>query len=421
MTRWPVIVTTSLLSIFAEGAALAQPPSDQPPQPLAPAPAPATEEPAKPEPAKPKEPVNGWVRGKGFVLRSPDEEDFSLRIGLQSAIRAQVAVNGKAQLTSPFMTLRPILEGNLFKKWIRYWTSLELASNPVYLLDSYVEVQPVDAIGVRLGQQWTPFSRHEAIYGPHELLFPEWSAVADYFWTGRDKGATVFGTFLDKKLDYQVGGYLGTPLRQFTTIRGNYLFVARVGVSPNGPVGSEHAYADGDDPAPFRYAIGVNAATSKVDAATENFNPSTFKFDVVPTGNTTVNQLVGADIFVQSSRVVALAEGYVRRTDPHGGNPDYTAVGAFAQLGVLIYQRSVDAALRLSWADVNVDADRDTGAGVEVASTWYVHSPNVAFKLRYGYGSQRTPLGGGTSSGGAPLILAPGPTQIMTAQINTAF
>lgn len=408
------------------------PPSPPPAEPSTPPAAadtpgsPAAEEPSATAPASPAESEvraeAGYFPGKGFLLRSSDDA-FKMRIGLQSALRGQVRINGKAQVVSPFMTLRPILEGNLYKKWIRYWTSLELASNPVYLLDSYVEIQPVDAIGVRLGQQWTPFSRHEAINGPHQLLLPEWDAVSDYFWTGRDKGATLFGSFADQKIDYSVGAYLGNPLRQFTTIRGNYMFVARLGLSPNGPVGSEFAYADDDKaPAPFRWAIGVNGATSKVTPATENFNPSTFKFDVVPTNVTNINHTLGADVFVQSARVVALAEGYVRRTDPNSTGADYTSIGGFAQAGVLVYERKVDVSARFSWADVNVDAAHDNAFGIEAASSWYFHAPNVVFKLRYGYGSQMTPPDGSTtSSGAAPLILSTGHLHVMTAQINTAF
>lgn len=387
---------------------------------------PAEAAPEGAEPAPPREAdaraEGGYFSGKGFVLRSSDEA-FKLRVGLQSALRGQVRIDGKAQVVSPFMTLRPILEGSIYKKWIRYWTSLELASNPVYLLDSYVEIQPLDAIGVRLGQQWTPFSRHEAISGPHQLLMPEWDVVSDYFWTGRDKGATIFGSFADQKIDYSVGAYLGNPLRQFTTIRGNYMFLARLSVSPNGPVGSEYAYADdADTPAPFRWAFAVNGATSKVTPATENFNPSTFKFDVVPTNVTNINQTLGADFFVQSPRVVALAEGYVRRTDPNSTGADYTSIGGFVQAGVLVYERKVDVAARFSWADVNIDADHDNGFGIEAASSWYLHAPNVVFKLRYGYGSQMTPPDGSTtSSGAAPLILSPGRLHVMTVQVNTAF
>src|SRR5205085_1945134 len=106
---------------------------------------------------------------------------------------------------------------------------------PIYLLDAYVEIKPWDEAGLRIGQQFTPLSRHE-YYGPQQLLFPEWSPVAEYFWSGRDKGATLFGT-LAKQLEYWVGVYGGSPLRQFTSIAGNYVIEGRVTYSPMGLIG----------------------------------------------------------------------------------------------------------------------------------------------------------------------------------------
>lgn len=365
----------------------------------------------------------GFFPGSGFVLRTKDGNN-KLHLGLQSLTHAQVTINGKAQVQDPFVTLRPIMEGNIYRKWIRFWTSLELAANPVYLLDSYVEIQPIDEFGLRIGQQWTPISRHEYLYGPHQLLFPEWDQVSDYFWTGRDKGITAFGSFAKNLFAYQVGAYLGSPLRQFQTIRGNYLFTARVELNPRGlPGNTEFAYAekDNDKPVPFKYAIGVNGWTSKANSSIENFNPSTFVFDTVPTGVTTVNHGVGADFLLQSNRVMALVEWYFRRTDPHQGLPMYSATGGFGQLGYLFYKRKLDAAVRLSWADVNLDVGHDQTYGVELNSTWYFHAPNIAFKLRYGYGHQQQPLDGATTAGGAPLVLPVPHVHVMTAQVNLSF
>jgi hypothetical protein len=433
-----------MCSLSLAGPALAQPATEPPAVPPAPPPlAPATEPPTVPPPppaeptietkaaeeptAKPgpsdAKPEGGFFPKDGFTLRTSDER-WRLRLRLQSFIRASVQFRGgeKAQLASPFMTLRPIIEGQLYKKWIRYWTSLELAANPVYLLDSYVEIQPHDAIGLRIGQQWTPFSRHEAIYGPGQLLFPEWNPVADYFWTGRDKGVTLFGAFADGKVDYSLGAYVGSPLRQFQPIRGNYQLIARIGLSPNGPVGSEFAYAEGDG-APLRVAIGLNAATSKIDKGVENFNPSTFKFEGSPSNVTTMNNLAGADFFLQSPHVMGLVEGYIRRTDPHGTGADYTSAGAFAQVGVLVYKRDLDVAVRGSFLDPNLDQDKDSAFAIEANTSWYIDAPWVVLKTRYGYGYQRTPLEGisAQDSGGAPLVTAPGPIHIITMQINTVF
>lgn len=429
---------------FAQPADQLPPPTDQPtatPPAPPPEPTPPPAPPPSPEPSASAsaaasasasapatektdevKPEGGFFPKGGFVLRSSDEA-FKLRLRLQSAIRASVRINGKAQLANPFMTLRPVLEGNLYKKWIRFWTSLELAANPVYLLDSYVEIEPVPEFGIRAGQQWTIFSRHEAIYGPGQLLLPEWSPVADYFWPGRDKGITLYGATAEGKIDYSLGAYMGSPLRSFQPIRGNYQLMARFGVSPNGPVGSEYAYAEPGTPDEFRYAIGVNAVTSKVDQGAENFNPSTFKFEVTPTGETKLYNMVGADVLIQTPVLMASAEGYMRRTDPHAPGPDFTSIGGFAQAGVLVYKHDVDLVARFNWVDVNYDADHDTAIAIEGGGNYYIHAPWVIFRLRYAYGSQRTPTEGvgATSSGGAPLIISPGTVHVITAQINTTF
>jgi hypothetical protein len=396
---------------------------------MSPPPAPPSVESPAPAVAEPA-PRAGYFGGDGggFVMRTEDGS-YRLRIGLQSDIRGGVNIqDGTAQVANPFMTLRPIFEGNLYKKWIRFWTSLELASNPTYLLDSYVEIQPWDLLGVRLGQQWTPFSRHEAISGPADLLLPDWDVVADYFWSGRDKGVTLFGATPDETWDYALGAYIGSPLRQFETIRGNYLVVARLAVNPLGPVGwSEYAYTEESGQAPLRLAVGVNGYASKVNATQENFNPSTFKFETTTTGGTTINQSAGADFFILSPQIVALVEGYLRRTDPGQGAAKFSSLGGFAQLGVLLYKREVDANVRFSMADVNLDASNDLGYGIEVGGSFYVHAPTVVLKLRYGYGHQQTPsnavmdASGTTSSGGAPLILSPGSVHVMTLQLNTAL
>jgi hypothetical protein len=136
--------------------------------------------------------ISGYDPDAGFVVRSADDQ-YRLRVGLQAAYKVEpLWVNGKNQNRASFAFLRPILAGNIYRSWIRFWTSMDLASNPPYVLDSYAEVQPVDAFGVRAGQFWSPISRHEQ-FGPQQLLLPDFNLVADYFWPGRDKGVMLFG------------------------------------------------------------------------------------------------------------------------------------------------------------------------------------------------------------------------------------
>jgi hypothetical protein len=92
-------------------------------------------------------------------------------------------------------------------------------------------------------------------------------------------------------------------------------------------------------------------------------------------------------------------------------------------MGLMLYKRDVDIAVRGTYLDPNRDADNDTAYAIEANSSWYIHAPWVVVKARYGYGTQRTPFegSGATSSGGAPLILSPGSVHVLTAQINTVF
>jgi len=182
-----------------------------PAPPPAPPPAPA-EKKAPATPAE-KKPPAGYVPGTGFVIQS-DDAAYRLRVGLQAAYKFEpVYQDGDFQDRNTFFVLRPIMSGNFLREWIHFWTSFEFAANPPYLLDSYIEIFPWKEFGLRIGQQFTPYDRHE-YFGPQEILFPEWAPVSEYFWPGRDKGVTAMGT-LAEQLEYWLGVYSGTPLRQF--------------------------------------------------------------------------------------------------------------------------------------------------------------------------------------------------------------
>lgn len=362
----------------------------------------------------------GFVPGQGFIVGSADES-WKLRVGLQAGYQLEpVFREGDSQDHSAFFVIRPILAGNLFKPWIKFWTSLELANNPPFLLDSYVDIAPWKTFGVRVGQQYTPFSRHES-YGPHQILFPEFAPVANYFWSGRDKGITAFGTW-DGKLDTYAGAYGGSPLRQFTIISGNYLLEGRVTVSPLGAAGADSEYpyitADGSE-APFRISFTLQGYYGKIQQAIENFNPTTFSFTEMPSGMTSRNGTGGVDVFVQGRRFVAFAEAYFRRTDPEGGSSEFTALGAWGQAGILLIEQTLDFGIRLSWIDPSRDLDNDRFIAGEAQFAYYVHAPNVVLKLRYGVGDQDTP--GMAALGPVSLPIPPGTTHIVTLQLNIAF
>lgn len=396
------------------------PPPAGPVTPEAPSPPPPpAAEPPSPAPPPEKNPVAGYVPGTGFVIQS-DDAAYRLRVGLQAGYKFEpVYQDGDYQNRNTFFVLRPILSGNFFKEWIHFWTSFEFASNPPYLLDSYVEIQPLKEFGLRIGQQFTPFDRHE-YFGPQEILFPEWAPVSEYFWTGRDKGVTAMGTIAGQ-LEYWAGIYSGTPLRQFNALPGNYAAEGRVTWSPMGPVGAtEFAYILSDKPLPFRVSATLQGYNDKIQSATENFNPSTFRYQVMATGETTKDSAGGADLWIQGPRFIFFTEAMVRHTTPATG-ASFTSVGAWGQLGVMLLDRVMDAGVRINWLNPSTDLSNDQFYSAEGQLAWYpAHSQHLVLKARYAYGHQNSP--GMTALGAVPLVIStPGATQLATLQGNIAF
>lgn len=355
----------------------------------------------------------------GFALVAPDGR-YRLRIGLDAGFKISPTYrDGGFQDREAFFVLRPFMEGNLFRRWIRFRLSLELAANPPYLLDAYVDIRPIHALEVRGGQQSTPFSRHKS-FDPHQILFPDWSLTAEYFWSGHDKGATIVGfSSADKVVGY-LGIYSGSPLRQFTTVAGNYIAEARLTVSPMGKTGdNEYPYITSPRPLPVRVSFTAQGYYGKVTSGTENFDNSSFLFVFTPTDAIMRRGAAGVDALLEVGRVVAFAEGYYMHTNPGDGSADYTSFGAWGQVGVLLLPRFLDVAARFNWINPSTSLSNDRLLAAEAQMAWYVDAPNLILKLRYGIGDQQTP--GMTALGSVKLPAQAGQEQVITLQLNVSF
>jgi hypothetical protein len=109
----------------------------------------------------------------------------------------------------------------------------------------------------------------------------------------------------------------------------------------------------------------------------------------------------------------------VQRTDPLDGSARYTSVGAWAQLGVLIIRKRLDAAVQGDWANPSTSLSDDRFLAGEGQLTYYVRAPTLILKLRYAYADQQTP--GMTALGSVKLPGTAGRTQLITFQANLAF
>ena len=355
---------------------------------------------------------------EGFFLASPDGET-RLRIGLDAIYRFEPrTLNGDWQNRDAIYAVRPFLSGTVFRRWIRFLTEAELAQNPPYLLYSYLELRPRAEIGVRIGQQDGLISRHEN-FGVMGTLLPEADVVAEYFWTGRDKGITVFGALADDRVDYYAGVYGGSPLRQFTTLAGNYVLEARTTINPMGRMpDSEFAYALADASSTWRISFTLQGYYGKVEEATENFDPNTFNFQPTASGMTDRRGAGGVDVWLLAGPVSVFSEAYWRRTDPAEGAA-YTSIGAWGQVDVRLWPRRLDAAVRGSWTNPSTDLAGDRLLAGEVQVAWYVAAPTLIVKVRYGLGEQHSP--GSAALGAVALPAAVGRTQVGTLQVNLAL
>jgi hypothetical protein len=374
------------------------------------------------EPA-PSEPVAGYSPEDHFFLRSADGR-YQLSLDLQTGFKFEpVLRDGAMQNRAAFTVLRPGFSGHLYRPWFKYRLAVELAHDPVYLLDAWFALAPWEALQVRIGQQKTPISRHES-YNNAEILFPDFSVVAGYFSTGRDKGVTVEGAPFGGRLEYFAGIYSGSPLRQITVIDGNYVALARVTVSPLGRVGrTEYPYAV-EARTPFRPSFSLQGYASKVALAPENFDASTFSFKVgTPNGAPTKQAAGGADVLVEGGRLVFFGEGFVRRTDPGADAngvdaPSYTSWGAWAQVGVLIYAKLIDAALRFEYLDPSISLSRDRFISGEVEASCYIDAPRLVLRARYAHADQASPADAGSV---VLPVSTPGKYDVFTLQLNLAL
>jgi hypothetical protein len=361
----------------------------------------------------------GWT-GDRFEL-TDGEGRYRLDLGLIADLKMEPILVGTTwQNRQAISAMRPSLSGSLYRPWLTYLVSEELASNPPYLLDAYVDAAWSPELGFTAGQLKTPFCR-SANYGYTDILFPDEAVTASYFWTGRDKGAMAHGTVADA-LQYWIGGFGGSPVRQPTTLSGNYLISGRVTWDPGGRVGTtQYPYIvpRGHAPPPFVVSWSLEGYYGKIQTAIEGFEPSSFDFTVTPSGKITRKAAVGADVLVQGATYQILVEAFARNSAPEGG-AEYTSWGVWGQAGVLLVPDTLDIGIRANYVNPSLDLHDDTFDSIEAELGWYIDSPVLEAQLRYGLARQRSP--GAAALGDVELpVGVVGTINVFTANLQLSF
>lgn len=372
-------------------------------------------------------PLASWVSEEGFRLRSPNG-NFRLRVGLNLGLKYEPTFEpsplGNNWSNFPITFARVYLDGNLFRPWIKFWLQVEFGRFPPALLDAFVELEPWSFFSVRGGLQYTPMSRHES-FGPGGILFPEWSTTANYFWTGYQRGITLYGH--TNILEYYAGFYDGTSTRQTTSVPGNFVLLARLSINPLGPVlAHEIPWIQGKERVPFRLGFTVQGDWSRTSITDFNLNPSSGLVVATPTGAEQGQGMAAADFVFQISRISFLSEFYYRHIEPRNViTPSFDQLGAWAQLGVGIWRRSLVAGARINWIEPSLSLANDHMVTGEVMLAWWIAVPYLSLKARYEVGWQEDP---GPAPASDPdlynfveIPLVPGVSHLGTLQLTLSL
>jgi len=361
----------------------------------------------------------GYTPEEGFRMRSRDG-DYLLRIGFQAGFKLEPSwTDGDRRMNGTFSFLRPILRGNLFRPWVLYRLSMELAGEDPRVFDAHFDIEPWEEFGLRFGQQGTPVSRHES-FGPQQLFFPEFAAVANYFWSGRERGLTVYGSVIGERLDYYAGVYSGSPIDEPVNLEDNYVVEGRVTVNPLGPVNeNEYPMTPDGEPLPLRVSFTLQGFYGRLQTVNESYNPSYGVLSPNAALETSRLGMLGGDLWFQSGPVIVFGEFYWRRQRLVDGGDWYGAMGAWGQAIVNVYRNILGAGVRVSWIEPNTELSHDNSYELEGQVAWLIRPPQLALKLRYAWLKQQAP--DEAELGEFVLPYVEGTTHVVTLQLTLAF
>lgn len=332
-----------------------------------------------------------------WILESRDRK-FTLRIGAQLQFRYTASDAEKKSDKQSFQLreARPQLRASIGKPWITVFIQPELANVP-QLLDLELTVQPYPALGFKVGQFLTPFSR--TFYTPvPKLLFPDFSIANNAFRADRETGAMVFGTPFSGLFEYYLGAFNGNRINQNGNDDDKLLAIARVAVNPLGAVAyDETPLLAGASP--LRFALGLNGYYGKVPPTA----PSAPAFPLPATNPALVaatpaardkTATVGADVALRYWLATLQGEFYYRHLDKGVPGPDIKAKGGYVHASSFVYWPYLELAARVSWVDPNERVKRDQTLAYEALANVYVFANNLKLNLRYTHFDNPAPAAG---------------------------
>lgn len=368
---------TATAPVPASGPAIPEPSPIPAPSPT-PAPPPPPVVPAPPPPDA-SGPLFFASLDRGLGVSTADSS-FSAELHFFAQIRLDEVIADTVRVPEFRVAMaRPVLRGKLLRPWIQYFIQPELAGRSATLLDAEITIQPHPAIGVRVGQFLTPFSR-EFLVPPFRLLFPDFAPSNVFFRDNRDLGAMVFGMPADGHLEYYAGVFNGNGINQVPG-GGRIMAIARLAANLRGkPVYSETPQFDDTQP---QVSIGINGTYGRHDLPLDAGGPPTVPAEVAPYAT------VGLDLALSRGACVLQTEGYARWQQLSGGATVWAA-GGYLHGGCFVYRRYLQLAARGDVIDANVVTSAVIKSQAEALFVYYVRGNHLKLLLRYAYGNTRS-------------------------------
>ncbi len=322
-------------------------------------------------------------------------------------------------MNSAISFLQPKVSGHFYRPWLSYGIALELAEGDAYLREASLTLEPWRELGACVGKQGALVSRHEG-FSQAQIFFPDYANVAGYFWTGREKGITLYGSAFDETLDYFAGIYGSAPSREPLNDPDHYVAEARVTASPLGPVNdNELPFTSEGRSLPLRASFTLQGYHGRLSSSIETNDPTTGGIEPEAVKVTQTMTTAGGDLWIQAGRVIVFGEYYARHIEDEGPEPGYFSQGAWAQVAVDVYERLVGAGARISTLDPKLDLDDDRVVELEGQLAWFIHAPELVLKASYSYLHQDVP--DAATLADFELPFSPGAAHALTLELTLAL
>lgn len=391
----------------------------------------------------------GFTAADGAFIRTRDRA-WSLRVGLLAQMRVTGSSTPDPTRGFEFVPVlsRLYVQGSAVQPWVRYYFQTEFAGQESpnsalpappspRILDMWVEAQPHEAFGVRVGlmrpfftRSWIAglspqlmfdrtdanafFRNHGAAGGGTLGAFVDGTVVLPVAWD-RDIGATVYGRPAGGEFEYYLGVFNGNGYLFGRNEALSAMPMLRLAVNPLGAMGYSETPALANPHQPLRMQIGFAGYYNDYRVTYQSPSMTTPRFSVGEEQLT-----MGADVSVQFETVYATGEVYYRNRRTVDGDRHGEA-GGYGMIGWMFWAPLLEVAARFSMIDPDLARAGDFRQTYDLELNCYAAGNNLRFGLRYSAAindaTQNVAIGGSAGPSGLPAVMIPGGSAIHSVSL----